>query len=276
MQAEREGHWFQKLVEVIARLRDPECGCPWDKEQTHHSLKKYLLEESYELFDAIDAGDLGAIEEELGDVLLQVLLHAQIGSESSGFSMESVSLKLREKLIERHPHVFGEQKLETADQVRRAWEKGKQRKKEDEAGKRSGTLAGLPRSLPALAAAHTIGEKVGSVNFDWNSSAEVLQKVREEFSELLEEDGHPRPDHLQAAASPRLREEFGDLLFTLAQYSRKLGFSAEDALREANAKFIDRFSKVELAASARAKVPSRDEMLQLWQRIKAGSRQSRD
>ncbi len=224
---------FEKLVSIMETLRSDK-GCPWDREQTHESLRPYLIEEAYEVLDAIDTKDDNELKIELGDLLLQVVFHAQLAHEEGRFSIEDVSGAVTEKLIRRHPHVFGDVKADTSDQVLENWEKIKQREKGP--GKKS-VLDGLPSQLPALLKAFRIQEKVSRVNFDWQDVKEVFGKVREEISEL--EEAHDSTD--QAAQE----EEFGDLLFSMVNLARHLKITPEDALRFTNEKFIKRFNYIE-------------------------------
>jgi len=224
---------FEKLVSIMETLRSDK-GCPWDREQTHESLRPYLIEEAYEVLDAIDTKDDNELKIELGDLLLQVVFHAQLAHEEGRFSIEDVSGAVTEKLIRRHPHVFGDVKADTSDQVLENWEKIKQREKGP--GKKS-VLDGLPSQLPALLKAFRIQEKVSRVNFDWQDVKEVFGKVREEIYEL--EEAHDSTD--QAAQE----EEFGDLLFSMVNLARHLKITPEDALRFTNEKFIKRFNYIE-------------------------------
>lgn len=250
---------FEKLADVIKALRHPETGCPWDREQTHESLKPYLVEESYELLDAVDGADPKKISEELGDVLLQVMLHAQIGADQGTFSIEEVVQGLTKKLIDRHPHVFGDAKAATAEDVRKQWEKGKRTKEA-----RNRILSGVPKALPALAKAQLIGEKVSAVHFDWPNAEEVLTKVQEEWDELLVEAHSNEP-----GAEQRCEEELGDLLFSLAQYARKRGLQAEQVLQKGCKKFTERFDKLEGLLDERGRPElSHAELLVLWKQVK--------
>ncbi len=248
---------FSRLVDIIRQLRDPETGCPWDKEQTHASLKPFLIEEAYETLDAIDNAP-EKLPEELGDVLLQVLLHAQIGSDEKAFSIDDVITILSEKMIHRHPHIFGDESATTPEEVIDTWEKRK------EAEGRKSTLSGVPSSFPALLRCHEIGRKVARVGFDWDSVGGVQKKVAEEAKELLEELMNDE------APESRIEEEFGDLLFTLAQLARKLGFHSEELLQKANDKFIQRFEKLEELSDGNPSELSRQDLEELWKKVKAG------
>ena len=228
---------LEKLKDVIKELRDPEHGCPWDLKQTHKTLLKYLLEESYEYIHAVEHGDKAHMEEEIGDVLLQVLLHAQIANENGDFDLESVSKKLSEKLIRRHPHVFENRgsKIDVSDVVTN-WEKIKAEEKAHEEAK--GLIDQSYLHFPALFSAHKIGKKTAKIGFDWKDATEVLTVVQSEWDEMKEEI-------TGAGSNERLQEELGDLLFSMAQLSRHLGFDPEETLRMANKKFIRRFEAME-------------------------------
>ncbi|MBI4236086.1 MAG: nucleoside triphosphate pyrophosphohydrolase, partial [Chloroflexi bacterium] len=218
---------FRTLMEVIARLRAPD-GCPWDRAQTHRSIAPYLLEETYEALEALDTG-AAALQEELGDILLQVALHSQIAVEEGAFAIGDVVGGLAAKLIRRHPHVFGEATAKTAAEVAARWEVLKSQERDG-----ASLLAGVPRALPALGYAQRVQERAGTVGFDWTSVNGVLEKVAEEATELAQ------------AATPADREaEMGDLLFSLVNLGRWLGLDVEAALRQANARFVRRFQTIE-------------------------------
>ncbi len=224
------------LIDVVQRLRSPD-GCPWDREQTHASLRATLLEEAYEVLEAIDEGSMPKLREELGDVLLQVLMQAEIAGETGEFSLGDVADSVREKLVRRHPHVFGDVTVSGADEVVRNWEALKAR----EYGRES-ALDGVQRSLPALQWAWSLQRRAANVGFDWPDVDGVLEKVREELEELRE------------APTVEAREaEFGDLLFTLVNVARKLGINPEDALRGSTGRFEARFRHMEQAARADGK-----------------------
>lgn len=233
---------FEKLKDVIADLRDPVDGCPWDLKQTHKTLLKYLLEESYEFIEAVELNDPKKMEEEIGDVLMQVLLHAQIGSEAKAFDIESVSAKLTEKLIRRHPHVFEKKDASiTSDQVLINWEKIKAEEKLREDGEKSHhKIKSSVLNAPPLMAATKIGQKTNDLKFDWDDYAQVAYKVEEEWQELKEELTPHRQLNREAVF-----EEMGDLLFSIAQLARHLEMDPHDALRAANKKFLRRFHAME-------------------------------
>lgn len=256
----KTGELFEELITIVAQLRNPNGGCPWDLKQTHQSLKPYLIEESYEVLDAIDSFENTKTElpKELGDVLLQVALHSQIAKDNKHFTIDDVVASLTKKLVSRHPHVFGDQKANNAQEAVNTWEKMKAKEKDSS----QSMLDGVPKSLPALLKSHRLGEKVARVKFDWESSAEVRDKVNEELKEFLAESPGSNVN------ADKVEEELGDLLFTLAQLSRKLGFSAEDVLQRANAKFIRRFMAIESKAGAKISSLSREELEKLWAEVK--------
>ncbi|MCL1885203.1 MAG: nucleoside triphosphate pyrophosphohydrolase [Dehalococcoidia bacterium] len=220
---------FDSLVQVIASLRGPQ-GCPWDREQTHESLREHLLEESYEVLEALDEADHAKLCSELGDLLLQIVLHAQVGDEAGEFNMGDVIESINRKLIYRHPHVFGSGSAKNTEDVLVRWEELKKKERNEEAG----MLDGVPRALPALAYSQSVQERVARVGFDWPEDDGVLDKLSEEIVEAKE------------ASTPHERTaEFGDVLFTLANYARRQNIDLESALRESNQKFYRRFSYME-------------------------------
>ena len=225
---------FQTLVSIVERLRAPG-GCPWDREQTHASLKRNLLEECHEVLEAIDGGDPGKLSEELGDVLVQVVFHSQMAAEAREFGMEDVLTKINHKLIHRHPHVFGDAVAYDAREVERNWET----LKEQEGPGRS-PAEGIPRDLPALAYAQLMQDRVSKVGFEWEDVSGVLDKVSEEVDELR-----------NASSDQEMAREMGDLLFTIVNLARWQGIHAEDALRQANARFKKRYTTMESLASER-------------------------
>jgi len=228
---------YADFIRVIARLRAPD-GCPWDRQQTHASLKRYLLEETYEALEAIDAGDAERLCDELGDVLLQIALHAQIAAEAGDFTERDVVDRITEKMIRRHPHVFGDVDVADADEVLRNWEAIKR----GESPERQSLLDGVPASLPALLRASDLSRRAAKVGFDWPSLAEVWAKACEELAELEAE--------LPAGDASRRAEELGDVLFTLVNVARWTEVDPEDALRQAAARFERRFREVERLAAA--------------------------
>ena len=241
---------FNDLVEVFKALRNPESGCPWDLKQTHKSITKHLIEETYELVDAIE-NNPEKIKEELGDVLLQVMLHSQIASDEKNFCIKDVIQNLCEKLIERHPHVFSNITVKDTDEVLKNWEIIKKSKNKQT------LLAGVPKSLPALLKTDIIGKKVVSVGFDWDSKDEIKAKIKEELDEFLEEQRN----------SKKSEEEFGDLLFTIVQLGRKSGYDLEKTLQDACDKFIKRFDYIENEIGSFENV-SREKLEELWKKAK--------
>jgi len=252
---------FRRLLDIMARLRAPG-GCPWDREQSHESLRPYLIEEAYELLEAIDRKDVDGIKDELGDLLLQVVFHAQIAAERHEFGIADVCSAVCQKLERRHPHVFGTLPVRDSADVIRNWGRIKAGERTVQGGP-SGTLAGVPASLPALLFAERLGEKARRVGFDWPSLEAVLAKVREELEEL--ERAVAATDTDQAGA------ELGDLLLTLASVGRHLGHSAELALRAAAARFMVRFQQMERVAGAHGAAldkQSPEELDRLWREAK--------
>lgn len=250
---EKAAQEFLKFRDIIARLRNPNGGCPWDIKQTHSSLKPFLLEECYETLEAIDSNP-ESLCGELGDVLLQIFLHAQIASETKRFDIGDVVETISTKIVSRHPHVFGSEKAGTAEEVKETWEQNKKKKlKEDES-----ILDSIPKSLPGCARAFRIGEKAAALGFDWANSQEVKGKIEEEVQEFL---SAPK-------GSANHKEELGDLLFAIVQYARKEGINAEEALSQACSKFQNRFRKVELKAGNRIKEMSLQQLEAIWQEVK--------
>lgn len=225
---------FSKLVAIMERLRSPD-GCPWDREQTHQSIAPNLIEEAYEVLEAIDRSDPTEMTEELGDLLLQVLFHAQIMTEAKRGSIDTIMDVLSDKLVRRHPHVFGESHAADPKEALRHWEATKQAEKKEK--KKKGFFDGVPGALPALLKAYRLGEKASRVGFDWTTADGVLEKVTEESRELVEAITDQKPEEIE--------HEYGDLLFTLANLGRFLKLDPENALRKASARFIRRFEKME-------------------------------
>jgi MazG family protein len=235
---------FRRLVEVVARLRGP-AGCPWDREQTHQSLRPCLLEESYEVLDALDRNDPAALREELGDLLLQIVFHAQIASEEGSFTADDVSADVAAKMERRHPHVFSDATVADSAEVTRNWSRLKAEERARRGAEDTSILSGLPPELPALHAAARLGEKAARVGFDWPSAAGALGKVREELAELEEA--------LVGGRAERIEHELGDILFALASVARLAGQSPEMALRQALTRFGRRFRKIEDAVRAQGR-----------------------
>jgi MazG family protein len=242
----------KRLCSIVEQLRDPNTGCPWDIEQTHESLVTYLQEESAEVIEAIDLKDDNSLKEELGDLLLQVVLNCQIASERQAFNFEDVAEIVSDKMIRRHPHVFkkneGDDNSISSKEVLEQWEviKAKEKKTNDSDAKID--LLKMPKGIPALLVSERIGEKTARVNFDWDNLSGVIEKVEEEYKELKDElnkfDNNSPISQVSESIITRCKEELGDCLFSLAQLSRWLGFSAESVLRETNLRFKTRFNKM--------------------------------
>ncbi|MFH1943593.1 MAG: nucleoside triphosphate pyrophosphohydrolase [bacterium] len=247
---------FQRLVAIMATLRSPD-GCPWDREQTHESLKPFLLEEAYEVLESLDQKDFDSLREELGDLLLQVVFHARLAEEENRFGIVDVLQTIIQKLIRRHPHVFGQTEIHTSEEQRVHWERLKKQE-----GKTS-VLDGIPKSLPALLRAHRVQQKASTVGFDWEAIEQVWKKVYEEIEELK--------TAIHSKNKKDMEEEFGDLLFAVVNLSRFIRVSPEDSLRLAVEKFTDRFRKLEETMEALGrdlKDATLDEMDAVWDRIK--------
>lgn len=251
------GDTFSRLVEIMARLRAPG-GCPWDREQTHKSIKPYLIEEAYEVAEAIEDDDPEELRKELGDLLLQVVFHAQMAQEAGRFDIGDVVAAINDKMVRRHPHVFADTIVSDSDEVLRNWAKIKADERQGTAD--TSAIAGVPRALPALLRANRIGEKAGYVGFDWTSAAGALAKVDEELAELRAA--------AELADKGEIEAEVGDLLLAVTSVARHLGVHAEEALQRANDRFERRFRQVEqlLAAAGRSFADSSaDELDRLWQ-----------
>jgi tetrapyrrole methylase family protein/MazG family protein len=257
-----KGLW--DLLEIVKKLRSPE-GCLWDRQQGKEDVGRYLIDEAYEVVDAIDGGSASALREELGDLLFQILFLAVMAEERGEFNLPDVMGDIAEKMIRRHPHVFGDRKVRDVDEIRANWRDIKENLENKCRGK--GLLDGIPRSLPSLPRARKMTEKASGVGFDWSSAEEVLVKVEEELEELKAA--------LRGNEPVKVREELGDLLFSLVNLSRFARVDADVALRRANEKFARRFACVERELSARGKTPgqaSLEEMDRLWDACKAGEK----
>jgi ATP diphosphatase len=257
-----------RLIEIMAALRTPGTGCPWDLEQTFHTIAPYTLEEAYEVADAIARGDLADLKDELGDLLLQVAFHARMAEEQGAFDFGDVVETVTAKLVRRHPHVFADAEGRTAEAVEGLWERIKAQEKtaRGEAGP-TGALAGVPVALPALTRALKLQDKAGRVGFDWNDPRAVLAKIREESDEIEAE--------LDSADNSKIGAEVGDLLFAVVNLARHLGADPEDVLRQTNLKFERRFESIERALAARGKAPkdaTLAEMDALWDEAKAAEK----
>jgi XTP/dITP diphosphohydrolase len=258
---------LSELIAVVAQLRNPEGGCPWDLEQTHASLVPYVLEEAHEVADAIRHGDDAHLKEELGDLLLQVVLHAQIAQEERRFDLAEIAAGISEKLVRRHPHVFADAEAADSAAVKASWEAIKAAEKaanpagEPSASPLSDRLAGKVRGQPALAGAMTISKKAAAAGFEWDDMAGVWEKVHEELDELKEAVASGDKVHAQ--------EELGDVLFTLVNVARWCGIDPEAGLAGTNHRFLDRFSRVEAALGGDLQGRSIRELEGLWQQAKA-------
>lgn len=270
MSADRDTAGVTRLLEIMARLRDPERGCPWDRAQTWRSLIPFTLEEAYEVADAIERDSSEALREELGDLLFQIVFHAQVASETGSFDFESVTNGIAEKLERRHPHVFGEAHIESAEEQTLAWEKQKahERAGRDD-GPDVGALDGVARALPALTRAAKLQQRAARVGFDWPSVDGVLAKVDEELAEVRAELD------VEVPASERLEHELGDLLLAVTNLARHLKVDPEAALRRANRRFETRFRHMEQALAphgADLSGLSPTELDALWRDAKAAER----
>jgi nucleoside triphosphate diphosphatase len=265
-----------RLLDIMAALRTPGTGCPWDLEQNFESIAPYTIEEAHEVADAIVRGDMLDLRDELGDLLLQVVFHARMGQEQGAFDFGDVVQSICEKLVRRHPHVFGDARHVAPEAVRGLWELIKAEEKAERAARRGvseheSALAGVPAGLNALARALKLQVKAGKVGFDWNDPLAVLAKIREESDEIAEEIG--------AGNSARAGAEVGDLLFAVVNLARHLGIDPEAALRSTNAKFERRFTAIEQALAERGKRPEQAtlaEMDALWNAAKAAEQDRKD
>ena len=265
---------ISRLLEIMAALRTPGTGCPWDLQQDFASIAPYTIEEAYEVADAIARGDLTDLREELGDLLLQVIFHARMAQEQGAFAFADVVATLTDKLVRRHPHVFGEARGLTPGAVESLWERIKSQERKEKPGRDEGgegALAGVPVTLPALTRALKLQIKAARVGFDWNDPLAVLAKIREEADEIEVEIANG--DRLAAQA------EVGDLLFAVVNLARHLGIDPETALRGSNLKFECRFAAIEQALAARGKTPMQatlTEMEELWTAAKTAERAQRE
>ena len=265
---------ISRLIDIMAALRDPETGCPWDKEQNFATIAPYTVEEAYEVADAIARDDLADLREELGDLLLQVVYHARMAEEMGAFAFPDVVEAITRKLIRRHPHVFGDAEARAAGAAKGMWERIKAeerlarapaRSSKAEAERPPGLLDGVPAGLPAMIRAVRLQEKASTVGFDWNDPRAVLDKLAEEIGEIEAELTAP------VREPERLEDEVGDLLFAVANLARLLKVDPDQALRRTNAKFIRRFASIETALAAKGRGPAEatlDEMEALWQAAK--------
>lgn len=269
---------ISRLIEIMAALRDRNGGCPWDIEQDFASIAPYTIEEAYEVADAIERRDMDDLRDELGDLLLQVVYHAQMAAEAGTFSFGDVVQAITEKMIRRHPHVFGDEEARTAGMAKGAWERIKAVEKAERRARRlargldaeeggKGFLDGIPLALPALTRALKLQQKAAEVGFDWSEAAPILDKIEEEIRELREA--------IATGGRPAVQDELGDLVFALVNLGRHLGIDAEAALSGTNGKFRSRFHHIETALAARGRTlrqASLEEMEALWQQAKGKAR----
>lgn len=256
------GDKFQRLVEIMARLRAPD-GCPWDRQQDFESIKPYLLEETYEALEAVDNRDWRALAEELGDLLLEVVFFAQMAAEQNLFSIEDALDAINQKLIRRHPHVFSDGEARTPEAVKQRWDQIKAEERRNRGQGHGGLLDPVPRALPALVEAAQISSRAAGAGFDWENADQVLEKLQEELAELA---AARKKEHAE-----RIKDEIGDLLFTLVNLARFLKVDPEQALRATNAKFRRRFAFLEAGLRERGRSLSEatlEEMEALWQQAK--------
>lgn len=258
-------HPIERLLEVMARLRDPQGGCPWDIEQTFATIVPHTIEEAYEVAEAIELGDLAQIQDELGDLLFQVVFYAQIAREAGHFDFNAIAQGIADKMIRRHPHVFGSDTVDNAEEQLVAWEALKAGERQDKAdGQPPSALDGVSTALPALTRALKLQKRAARVGFDWPEAAPVLDKIAEEAAEIKEEMAN-------GADPERLRDEVGDLLFSCVNLARKLDIDPETALRSGNRKFEHRFHAMERALTQQGRSPADaalDEMDALWEAAK--------
>ncbi|MCA8906912.1 MAG: nucleoside triphosphate pyrophosphohydrolase [Rhodospirillaceae bacterium] len=261
---------IDRLLAIMARLRDPECGCPWDVEQTFETIAPYTIEEAYEVADAIQRGDSGELCDELGDLLLQVVFHARMAEEAGSFDFDAVAAGICDKMVRRHPHVFAAERVDTADEMNERWEAHKAAERHAKAaagGVPPSVLDGVAVGLPALTRAVKLQRRAARIGFDWVDPADILDKLHEEAAEVAEAAAAGDPAHLE--------DELGDLLFVVANLCRRYEVDPEKALRGANAKFERRFRAIEdgLAAAGKpADGASLEEMEALWVAAKAAER----
>lgn len=268
---------IQDLLRIMARLRAPD-GCPWDRKQTHASILNCLIEEAYEFVDAVEAQDRRNMQEELGDLLLQVVFHAQMAKEAGTFEFADVVESISDKLVRRHPHVFGESKVDTAEGVQKQWDEIKRQEKKAAGGADAsggeGPLGALPKHLPAVLKAEKLQKRAALQRFDWPDWKGPLDKVREELEELRQEAESPEAaGEGTPAARDRLEAEFGDLLFAAVNLGRHLRLDPEKALGRANRKFLDRYGRMDALARAEGRVFQEltlEEMDGYWERVKRG------
>ncbi len=251
------GNQFENLVRIVKKLRAPD-GCPWDREQTSESLLPYFLEEAYEVIESVDEGDWNTLKEELGDILLHIVFQAGIAEDEGRFNLSDSLTEINDKLVRRHPHVFGDKKADAAFRAKQNWEAAKHEEK-----KRKSRLDGVPSNLPALVRAQRLQQKASYAGFDWDKVEQVWDKIHEEILELKEAQSEKTKNHIE--------EEIGDVLFSVVNLARFLDIPAEDALRKTNNKFTARFQQVEKELEKRGKKiedSSLEEMDEIWESAK--------
>jgi len=257
---------IDRLLAIMARLRDRQDGCPWDLEQTLATIAPYTVEEAYEVADAIERGDLGDLREELGDLLLQVVFHARMAEEQGAFGFEDVARAINDKMVRRHPHVFGDETYESLDHQKAGWEALKAAERAQK-GKTASLLDDVPVGLPGLTRAVKLSKRAAEVGFVWPSVQDVIKKLHEEVGEMLAE--------IEAGDVEKARNEIGDVLFVVANLARTLDVDPEDAVRYTNAKFVRRFKYVEAELAKRGKTPEQSDLAEmdaLWEEAKAAER----
>jgi ATP diphosphatase len=253
---------IEKLIDVMAKLRDPKNGCPWDIEQTFETIAPYTIEEAYEVFDAIQVGDQAALKTELGDLLFQVIYYAQMSRENGGYDFDDIAMAESEKMISRHPHVFGDSHIPDADAQTMAWEAQKAAERGISGDKSA--LSGVAKALPALIRSEKLAKRAARVGFDWENTAQVIEKIHEELAETEAEIKSDAP-------KAKIEGEIGDLLFAVANLARKTGIDPEAALRVTNDKFIRRFAHIEAELKKRGKTPEQSDLAEmdaLWNEAK--------
>jgi ATP diphosphatase len=263
---------IDRLIDIMARLRDPQGGCPWDVEQTFATIAPYTIEEAYEVADAIDRGDLGELKDELGDLLLQVVFHARMAQEQGAFAFDDVVAAISDKMVRRHPHVFGDVSVADAEAQTVAWEEHKRREREDNGHQDRSALAGIARGLPEWQRAVKLQKRAARVGFDWPDVTPVFAKLHEEIDEVRAEFAALEADPADAAARDRLEDEIGDVLFVCANLARHAQVDVGAALRRANLKFERRFRAMEALAETEAgglAGLSLQEQDRYWDRAKA-------
>ena len=259
---------IERLLQIMTRLRDPERGCPWDREQDFASIAHYTIEEAYEVAEAVRAADMAALKDELGDLLFQIVFHAEMAREAGRFSFDDVAAAIADKMERRHPHVFGDASIADAETQTRAWEAHKAAEREadaDAAGRKDGALAGVPQALPALIRSRKLQDRAARVGFDWPSADQVWDKIIEERAEL-------HAEMTAGGGAERLLDELGDVLFGYVNLARHLGIDPETALRATNAKFERRFRRIEALLAERGETAqdvALEELDRLWNQARA-------